>query len=302
VGPGTKWTGALLVAAALLAVPLAAVSAQSPGAAETVDVIGRFTAHLRGSQTDHASTLLNVSYSPPGGSCKAGLQSYSTDQEMVFESAPVEVEAVRLPPDAQGWGGQAYVLVAQGLDAGMLSDLVTYSAPTGEMDLAPVLFELPLDVKVTRANADPAIGEGPAEPLPFTVACTGGDGVARSIPPSDCGERTITSSMAITQPQTNVAVPVSGPSTNGEAIQEPYTNCPGSVDEVPGGFAWGYGSTPTYTGGPLPTVEQLLDPGLTAVDIIGQVTARDEETGSLDTQALDWTLTLCRERATAPNC
>ena len=207
MGPGTRWTGALLVTAALLAVPLAAVSAQSPRASETGDVLGRFTAHLRGSQMDHASTLLNVSYSPPGGSCKPGMQSYSTDQEMVFESAPVEVEAVRLPPDAVGWGGQSYVLVAQGTDAGTLSDLVTYSAPTGEMDVAPVLFELPLDVKVTRSNADPATGEGPAEPQPFTVACTGGDGVARSVPPSDCGERTITSSMAITQPRCPAQAP-----------------------------------------------------------------------------------------------
>ena len=245
----TRWTGALLVAAALLAVPLAGVSAQSPGAVATGDVIGRFTAHLRGSQMDHSSTLLNVKYSPPGKGCKPGMRSYSTDQEMVFESEPVQVEAVRLPPDAEGWGGQAYVLVAQGMDAELLSELVTWSAPAGDMDSAPVLFELPLDVKVTRANAQPANGEGPAEPQPFTVACTGGDGPGGSIPPLDCGERTITSSMAITQPQTNVAVPASGQSTDGEAGQEPYTNCPGSVDEVPGGFAWGYASPATYTGG-----------------------------------------------------
>jgi hypothetical protein len=308
VGPRTRWTGALLVGASLLAVPLAATSAQSPGpaqspgAGETGDSIGRFTAHLRGSQTEHISNLLLVTYSEPGGACKPGMRSYSTDQEMVFESKPVEVEALRLAPDAEGWGGQAYLLVAQGMDADMLTELVTYSAPVGDMYSAPVLFELPLAVKVTKTNAEPATGEGPAEPLPFTVACTGGDGVAGSIPPLDCGERTITSLMAITEPQTNVAVPASGDNRDGVSAEEAYANCPGSVDGVPGGFAWGEGSPATYTGGPLPTVEQLLDPDLGAVDIMGQVTARDEESGYLSSQTLDWTLTLCREGATAPTC
>lgn len=302
MGPGTRWTGALLVAAALLAVPLGAVSAQSPGASETVDVIGRFTAHLRGSQAEHRSTLLNVTYSEPGGACKPGLWSYSTDQTMSFESDPVEVEAVRLPPGTEGWGGQPYVLVAQGMDPVLLSDLITYNAPTGEMYDTPMLFELPLAVDGSKTNADPATGEGPAEPQPFVVACTGGDGPGGSSPPSDCGDRTFTSVVAITQSQANVAVPVSGEGTDLQAIEALYVNCPGSVDEVPGGFAWGEGSPATYTGGALPTMEQILDPALTAVEVPGKVTSRYEETGYVDTQSLDWTLTLCREGATAPNC
>ena len=310
-----RLAGAALVVT-LMTMPFAATSAQSPDAGvqspdagmqtPAVDaigeVIGRFTAHLRGTQTEHRSTLLNVTYSAPGGACKPGLQSYSTDQTMSFESDPVEVEAVRLVPGTEGWDGQPYLLVAQGMDPTLLADMVSYDPPTGEMYDTPILFDLPVAVNGNKTNADPATGEGPAEPQPFEVACTGGDGVARSSPPTDCGDRTFTSDMAITQSQLNVAVPVSGGEIDLEPIEALYVNCPGSVDEVPGGFAWGEGSPTTYVGGSLPTVDQVVDPSLGTLDIRGQVTARYEETGYVDSQALDWKLTLCREGATAPNC
>ena len=170
------------------------------------------------------------------------------------------------------------------------------------MFTAPMLFELPVDVTLNKAYTEPATGAGPAEPLPLEVACTGGDGEGGGLPPLDCGERTYASIMGIVQPQVNVALAAASESAFWEEIPELYEYCPTSIDVVPGAFLWDTLNPPTFTGGPLPTVEHLLDPNLSAVDIIGQATGGYEETGYLSSQALDWTLTLCRDGATAPNC
>jgi hypothetical protein len=292
------WGRVAVLAAMLVGAPMSAVSAQSAAPGAAGELIGQFTAHLRGTQTEHYSSLWNVSYDPDDGGCKPGFMSHSTDQRMTFESEPVEVDAVRLPPGTQGWAGQDYVLVPRGMGA----DMVTWAAPGSELYLAPVLFELPIDVTIYKSYADPATGQGPAEPLPFVVACTGGDGPGGSPPPLDCGQRTFSSTMAVLQPEVNVAIAAASDSVFSGEPEQLYQNCPTSIDAVPGGFVWGEEVPPAHTGGPLPTVEQLLDPGLTAVDIIGQVSGGYQDTGYLASQALDWTLTLCRQGATAPTC
>jgi hypothetical protein len=294
----TSWTSAGTIVAVLLAMPLAAASAQSPGAGEAGDLIGGFTAHLRGSQSEHYSSLTNVTYTGSDGDCQPGLQSHSTDQQMTIESQPLEVDAVRLPAGTAGWSGQEYVLVPRG----MMAEEVTWSAPTSDVLMAPMLFELPVDVTLNKAYTDPATGAGPAEPLPMDVPCTGGDGVGGELPHLDCGERTYPSIMGIFQPQVNVALAAASESAFSEEMPELYEYCPTSIDVVPGAFLWDSLYPPTFTGGPLPTVEQLLDPNLSAVEIIGQATGGYEETGYLSSQMLDWTLTLCREGSTAPNC
>ena len=204
------------------------------GRHQTGDLIGQFTAHLRGSQAEHYSSLWNVKYEPADGACKPGLKSHSVDQQLTIESEPVEVDAVRLPPGTEGWAGQDYVLVPRGMGA----DWVTYGAPDPSMFMAPVLFEMPVNVTIDKAYSDPATGDGPAEPVLLTVACTGGDGKGGKPPELDCGERTFSSIMAIVQPQVNVALATASESAFWEEVEPLYDNCPTSIDVVPGAFVW----------------------------------------------------------------
>lgn len=292
------WGRMATLAVVLVTTPLSAALGQSPDPDPTGDVIGQFTAHLRGTQTEHYSSLWNVTYDPDDGSCKPGFMSHATDQRMAFESEPVEVDAVRLPAGLSGWHGQDYLLVPRGTGA----EMVTWTAPGPDLFMAPVLFELPVEVTIDKAYTDPAAGQGPAEPLPFVVPCTGGDGPGGSPPALDCGQRTFRSTMAILQPEVNVGLAAASDSVFAEEPQPLYLNCPTSIDATPGGFVWGDMVPPTHTGGPLPTLDQLLGGNLVAIDILGHVRGGYEEVGYLASQELDWTLTLCWPGAAAPTC
>jgi hypothetical protein len=271
-----------------------AVSAQDASGAPAV---AAFSATLKAVQTQHIASALNLKYDFPNEYCKNGLETYSMDQSMTFEGDPVAVEVATTDQPPDGWGTQDAFLYPQG---GSAQDVIG-QPPSDYLMLALPQFELSGTIDVIRSAARPAVGDQP-DAVPYDTVCAGGGDAVSTPQPSDCGERTIETTMGVI-PKAPGQVFAWATEVDPSA-EDIYTNCFPRPDMALGQFV-GYDdgvTVVTIDGGELPTRAELLDPSVPKLDVTGSADGLYDADGSLTATHDEWSLTLCRIAAGTPAC
>jgi hypothetical protein len=254
----------------------------------------QFQVKLKGTQLEYLAS--NIMNSLGSSGCRFAAETASTSQSLdVTQSEPVEV---RLIVDAAYTNG--YLLVPA-------FDVVTAYigiGGRGRAASADGLFDLPMNVKVTRSRDKPATD---AKPPLFDIAspaCSDGGGGPK--PQVDCGVRQYFAYLAMQQDQSGLKVWPVGSSLpvvlhdlgySPPKLDRLYRNCSGP-QPWPGGFAESQG---TRVDAPLPALKALqqlsaeweVNKQAGSIEIDGQADYFDLRPGSLQDDKYRWTLTFC---------
>ena len=286
-------TGSLMMLAGTLGTTLA----QDPGESEPAASQGpaiRFTADWEGVQREHLAGATNIVIDPPVKGCPSTLETHSTDQEMTFFSDLADVDALAIEDPA--WGDQHVVLLPHGTG----TDSLLGEAPTGDVEMAPLLFMAGTRFNTTRTFERPGTGALP-QPDKFVDRCASGGGGDGTPPPPDCGDREFLANMVMLNPAPNKLLPVAN--IDSPDIEELYATCGSSVDMTAGQFVLpGNGEEVDWESQPLPSMDQLSDTSIPKFQISGSANGKQDIPGVLRTNQYSWTLTLCRVVDGQPAC
>jgi hypothetical protein len=264
----------------------------------------QFRVTLKADQVEYDSS--NV-VDPP---CTVIPITSSKDQSLKIDSsAPVDVRIVDVPEQGPG----SYAIVPN-FDVLTLQNSLT---PGIRPPTAAGLFDMPINVQVTRRNDQPARAAVPALRTDPQTFCPGGSPGGSPIP-KDCGVRSYDAWVAMEERSGSELWPVGSslPSTlkdlgySQARLDKLYKNCYGHTP-WPGAFVDEAGGT--VNAGKLPPLDQLkkvstdwLTDGVPGkVEIEGTAELKANQPGTLIDDWFDWTLTFCplnKDRETPPDC
>ena len=270
----------------------------------------RYRATLKATDIDYAASNLRIEMSGPGCDPPQTItQSSSTHQSMFVTSQPVVLHVVDAP--AVGFLEYSLAAVPDVLRALWGLDLQFREHAT------ETAFAVPVTIRVSRENHQPARGARPPARTTEAGACSKGEEDRRP-PPDDCGSRTFKAWMAMVQQGLDELWTSSAPvplhlqelSLSPARDQRLYENCPGPA-LWPGSLVEDRGTV--VTRGKLPLKAELervarewtADHTPGRFVIVGSAHLDTVEPGRLRDHRYVWTLTLCpmdKDGVTPPDC